>query len=73
MQKTREIEKNIRVTEGMRNLQDYQNMRNFYKTNAEYQEYYTMIYPPDTIGQLQYETANAASNFSNRFPPKSSI
>ncbi len=73
IQKTSEIEKNIRVTEGMRNLQDYPNMRNFYKTNAEYQKYYTMIYPPDTIGQLQYETANAASNFSNRFPPKSSI
>jgi hypothetical protein len=71
-----EIDKNIRKSEGMRNLQDYPNVRNFCKNNAEYQKYYTRIYPPDTIGQIRYNpvsVANVASNFSNRFPPKSSL
>ena len=70
IQKRREIDNNIRVTEGMRNLQDYPNVSNFYKNNAEYQKYYTRIYPPDTIGQVQYNPVNTGSN---KFPNKSSI
>ena len=71
-----EINNNIRKSEGIRNLQDYPNVRDFCKNNVEYQKYYTRIYPPDTIGQVRYSpvsVANAASNFSNRFPPKSSL
>lgn len=76
MKKQAEINKNIQKSENMRNLQDFPNMQNFSKSNAEYQKYYTLIYPPDTIGQFGYnslEVADSASNFSNRFPPRSCI
>jgi len=76
LQKLKHINQNIQKSEGMRNIQDFPNMQNFQKSNDEYQKYYTLIYPPDTVGQFQYdppEVANAASNFSSRFPPKSSF
>jgi len=74
-----EIDHRIKKSENIRNLQDYPNMKNFSVSNAEYQKYYTLIYPPDTIGSLNYpnprvvDVADAASNFSNRFPPISSL
>jgi len=74
--KQNQINYNIKKSEGMRNIQDFPNMQNFQKNNDEYQKYYTLIYPQDTVGQFGYdppEVANAASNFSSRFPPKSSI
>jgi len=79
LRKHMEIDHKIKKSENIRNLQDYPNMQNFSVSNAEYQKYYTLIYPPDTIGAVNYpnmkplEVADAASNFSNRFPPKSSL
>jgi len=72
-----EIDYKIKKSENIRNLQDYPNMQNFSRSNADYQKYYTLIYPPDTIGAVNYprpvEVSDAASNFSNRFPPRSSL
>jgi hypothetical protein len=77
MQKMAMINHNIRKSEKIRNIQDYPNVEKFYKNNSEYQKYYTMIHPPDTVGQMYYskesEVADAASNFSSRFPTTSSI
>lgn len=73
IQKRAEINNNIQKSEGMRNLQDYPNVRDFYKNNVEYQKYYTRIYPPDTIGQVQYNPVSVANAASNRFPTKSSL
>lgn len=71
-----EIDHNIKKSENMRNLQDFPNMQNFSKSNSEYQKYYTLIYPSDTIGQFGYDSlqsVDAASNFSSRFPARSSL
>jgi len=64
IQKKIEINNNIRKSEGMRNIQDYPNIHNFYKNNAEYQRYYTMIYPPDTIGEIPYQPVNRSTQKS---------
>jgi hypothetical protein len=69
--KQAEINYNIKKSETIRHIQDYPNMEKFYKNNSEYQKYYTLIYPPDTIGQYIYKpqnVANAASNFSKNIP-----
>jgi len=74
--KQAQINKNIRKSETMRNIQDYPNVNRFHKNNAEYQKYYTLIYPQDTLGQYAYEpqnVANAATNFSKNFPTFSDI
>jgi len=66
-----EIDHTIKVSENIRNAQDYPNMQNYAKNNAEYQKYYTLIYPPDTIGYPgPVEVTHAASN---SIPSRSSL
>jgi hypothetical protein len=66
-----EIDHTIKVSENIRNAQDYPNMQNYAKNNAEYQKYYTLIYPPDTIGYPgPVEVSHAASNL---IPSRSSL
>jgi len=66
-----EIDHTIKVSENIRKAQDYPNMQNYAKNNAEYQKYYTLIYPPDTIGYPEpVEVTHAASN---SIPSRSSL
>ena len=61
----KEINYNIQKSENMRNLQDFSNQQNYSKSNVEYQKYYTLIYPPDTIGHYGGYPTQVAAATSN--------